>query len=83
LYLIEREIFKSKERKIREPGGYRVQRLYKVPEAAEMLGLSAKKVWAMVAGRELDVVRIGRCVRIPAHSLDRLIENGTTPASVS
>jgi excisionase family DNA binding protein len=56
------------------------RRLYKIPEVSEMLAVSQKLIWKMVASRELDVVRIGRSVRIAAESVDALIEQGTTPA---
>jgi excisionase family DNA binding protein len=56
------------------------RRLYKIPEVSEMLAVSQKLIWKMVASRELDVVRIGRSVRIAAESVDALIEEGTTPA---
>jgi len=56
------------------------KRLWRVPAVADMLDVSQKKIWAMVAAREIDVVRIGRSVRIAAESVDALIEAGTTPA---
>ena len=55
--------------------------LYRVPEVAELLSVSDKLIWKLVSQRELlDVVRVGRSVRITAESVDRLIEQGTTPA---
>jgi excisionase family DNA binding protein len=60
------------------------KRLYRVREAAELLSVSEKLIWKKIALRDgLDVVRIGRSVRIPAESIDRLIEEGTTPARVA
>jgi excisionase family DNA binding protein len=55
-------------------------KLLKVPQAAEELSLSPKTVWQMVADRRLAVVRLGRAVRIPTSEIERLIEEGTTPA---
>jgi excisionase family DNA binding protein len=56
-------------------------RLYRVSEVAEMLAVSEKLIWKLIAQRELlDVVRIGRSVRIPAESLQRIVERGLTPA---
>ena len=52
----------------------------KVPEAAEQLNMSQKAIWAMIYRREIDVVRIGRSVRIPLSAIDRLVERGTVPA---
>jgi excisionase family DNA binding protein len=57
-----------------------MKRLFKVPEAASRLNLSVKTIWKMVYGRKLDVVRIGRSVRIPEESIDKLIDDGTIPA---
>jgi excisionase family DNA binding protein len=55
-------------------------KLLRVHEAADALNLSAKTIWAMIYRRDLDVVRIGRSVRIPASAIDELIERGTVPA---
>jgi len=56
-------------------------KLLKVPEAAEQLNMSQKAIWAMIYRREIDVVRIGRSVRIPLTAIDRLVELGTVPAA--
>jgi excisionase family DNA binding protein len=58
-------------------------KLYKVPQAAEALNVSPKTIWTWVGAREIDVVRLGRCVRIPASAIERLIEEGLTPARVA
>jgi excisionase family DNA binding protein len=55
-------------------------RLLKVPEAASRLNVSEKTTWKMVYARRVDVVRIGRSVRIPEEAIEKLIDNGTTPA---
>ena len=57
-----------------------MKQLFKVAEAASRLNLSVKTMWKMVYGRKLDVVRIGRSVRIPEESIDKLIDDGTIPA---
>jgi excisionase family DNA binding protein len=44
------------------------------------LNISAKTTWKMVYSRRVDVVRIGRSVRIPQDAIDKLIDDGTTPA---
>jgi excisionase family DNA binding protein len=54
--------------------------LIRVPEAAKLLNLSQKTIWAMIYRRDFEVVRIGRSVRIPQTSIDELIERGTVPA---
>ena len=55
-------------------------KLLKVPEAAEMLALSHKTLWQWIGTRRISVVRLGRAVRIPLSEIDRLMEEGTTPA---
>ena len=61
--------------------GDHMTKLLKVPEAAEQLNMSQKAIWAMIYRREIDVVRIGRSVRIPLTAIDRLVELGTVPAA--
>jgi excisionase family DNA binding protein len=56
-------------------------KLLRVPEAAEQLNISQKAIWAMIYRRDIEVVRIGRSVRIPQSALDQLVERGTIPAS--
>lgn len=46
---------------------------YTYAEAAELLGVSARTVWSMVAAGTLRAVRIGRAVRIPATELARYL----------
>jgi excisionase family DNA binding protein len=60
--------------------GGTLRRLLKVLEAAVRMRVSEKTVRKMVYGRKVDVVRIGRSVRIPEDSIDKLIDGGTTPA---
>jgi excisionase family DNA binding protein len=55
-------------------------RLLKVPEAAETLALSQKTIWQWIGERRISVVRLGRAVRIPLSEIERLLEQGTTPA---
>jgi excisionase family DNA binding protein len=55
-------------------------KLVKVPEAAEMLALSQKTVWQWIGERRIGVIRLGRSVRVPLSEIERLIEEGTTPA---
>ena len=55
-------------------------RLLKVPEAALRLNVSEKTTWKMVYARRVDVVRIGRSVRIPENAIEKLIDDGTIPA---
>lgn len=55
-------------------------KLVKVPEAAELLALSQKTVWQWIGERRIGVVRLGRAVRVPLSEIERLMEEGTTPA---
>jgi len=55
-------------------------RLLKVPEAAEVLALSQKTLWQWIGQRRIGVVRLGRAVRVPVSEIDRLMEEGSTPA---
>ena len=55
-------------------------KLLKVPEAASMLSLSQKTVWQWIGERRIGVVRLGRAVRVPITEIDRLMEEGSTPA---
>jgi excisionase family DNA binding protein len=55
-------------------------RILKIPEAALRLNISEKTTWKMVYARKVDVVRIGRSVRIPENSIEKLIDDGTIPA---
>jgi excisionase family DNA binding protein len=56
-------------------------KLLKVPEAAELLNISQKAIWAMIYRRDIDVVRINRSVRIPLDAIYQLVERGTVPAA--
>jgi excisionase family DNA binding protein len=57
-------------------------KLLKIPEASELLALSQKTVWQWIAERRIGVVRLGRAVRIPLSEIERLMEEGTTPARI-
>lgn len=48
-----------------------------VNEAADALGVSARTVWRMISGGQLQVVRIRRCTRIPRKLIEELL-NGET-----
>jgi len=60
-----------------------MRQLLKVPEAAIRMSISEQTAWKMVYRRKVDVVRIGRSIRIPQDSVDKLIDDGTTPAQAS
>ena len=45
-----------------------------------MLSLSQKTVWQWIGERRIGVIRLGRAVRVPISEVDRLIEEGSSPA---
>lgn len=51
-------------------------RLLKVREAADDMSVSTRTVRRLVRLHELDAVRLGRCVRIKAESIDALLARG-------
>jgi excisionase family DNA binding protein len=55
-------------------------RLLTVKESAEQLSLSPRTIWAWIYERKVDIVKLGRSVRIKQSSIDQLIEQGTVPA---
>ncbi len=57
--------------------------LLTVPQAAGRMTVSEKTTWRMVYAGKLEVVRIGRSVRVTGKSVDDLIEDGTTPPTAS
>jgi excisionase family DNA binding protein len=56
------------------------ERKYRVPEAAQALGLSVKTVWNKIGQGDISVYRIGRSVRIGESTLRDLLESGFQPA---
>ena len=55
--------------------------LLRPAEAAEMLGFSRSKVYAMLASAELPAIRAGRSVRIPRAALEAWIVSNTIGGS--
>lgn len=56
-------------------------RLLKVKEVAEVLGLGKSKVYEMMQAGELPVVRIGTARRVPLLELQRWIQARTETAN--
>jgi excisionase family DNA binding protein len=56
-------------------------KLLRVPEAADLLNMSQKTIWAMIYRHDIEVVRINRSVRIPLGAIVQLVERGTVPAA--
>jgi excisionase family DNA binding protein len=58
--------------------------LLRVEEVAEMLSLGRSKTYELIASGAIPVVRLGRCVRVPAPALRRWLEtqyHSEAPAS--
>lgn len=55
-------------------------KLLTVPEFAAALSIRPKTVWSWCASRKISVHRIGRCVRIPASEVQRILDEGCQPA---
>jgi excisionase family DNA binding protein len=53
---------------------------YKVPEAAKLIRRSEKGLWAMIGQGRIGVYRVGRSVLIGEAEIQRLLEEGFTPA---
>lgn len=51
-------------------------RLVTVPRAAELLGVSRRTAWRLVATGKLEAVRLGRATRVKVTSIDALIDRG-------
>ncbi|MCC7144628.1 MAG: helix-turn-helix domain-containing protein [Candidatus Eisenbacteria bacterium] len=52
------------------------RRLVTVPRTAELLAVSPRLIWRLIASGDLEVVRLGRATRVKLESIDRLIERG-------
>ncbi len=57
-----------------------MEKFSKVSEVAEALNISPKTVWNWIGQRKITVVRFGRSVRVPDSEVQRLSEEGLTPA---
>ncbi len=55
--------------------------LLTVEEAARCLGIGRTLAWQLVRQGELPVVRLGRCVRVPAQALQEWIARQVKEAS--
>ena len=58
-------------------------KLLTVKEASNQLGVSERGLWDWIYGRKLEIVRLGRCVRIRQSVIDEFVQRGTIPAKVS
>ena len=55
-------------------------RLLRLDETAERLGLKLSTLRFWVWQRKIEIVRVGRAVRVSEDTVKRLIEDGTVPA---
>ena len=55
-------------------------RLLRVPEAAIKLGLRESTIRRMILEMRIDVIRIGKAVRIPESAVDKILARGFRPA---
>jgi excisionase family DNA binding protein len=51
--------------------------LLEAGEVARLLCIGRTKVYQLIASRELPVISIGRCVRVPKHELQMWISSRT------
>lgn len=49
--------------------------VYKVPEIAEILEVSPKSIYELIAQEKLKCVRVGRAIRIPKDYLDEFLNS--------
>ena len=52
--------------------------LIKVQDVASRLSVSVRSVWRLISISELETVRIGKCVRVTAESVEDFLERGGT-----
>lgn len=50
------------------------RKFYRVPEAAQILGLGKSKTYELVQSGAIRTVRVGRAVRVPASAIDEFAE---------
>lgn len=50
--------------------------LYRIPEAAEMLGISRSSVYNLIAAGTLRATKIGAATRVPATEIARIASEG-------
>ena len=50
------------------------RKFYRIPEAAEILGLGKSKTYELVQSGAIRTVRVGRAVRVPVSAIDEFAE---------
>ena len=46
---------------------------WRVPKAAEFLGVSERHLWRLIAGKKIRAIHLGRTTLIPAAEMDRIL----------
>jgi excisionase family DNA binding protein len=57
--------------------------LFTVAEAARLLGVSRSTAYNLISAGELEVVHIGRCIRVPATAAASFVEALREPSARS
>ncbi len=57
-----------------------MNRLLSIPQFAELLGVTCSCIRRMVYEHRINVIKIGRLVRISTAEYDRIVAEGTRPA---
>lgn len=56
-------------------------KLVSIPEFAELLGVTQSCIRRWILERRINVIKIGRLVRIPQTEFDRIVAEGTRAAT--
>ena len=48
--------------------------LLTIPEAAQVLGIGRSKLYELIAAKQLETVKIGRCTRVPAAAIEDFVD---------
>lgn len=52
----------------------------RIPEAIAMTGIGRSKLYELIQGGDLDVVKVGRCTLVTVESLRRLVAHSNAAA---
>lgn len=66
------------QRRNLKPESDKAPTLLRVTETADELTLSVRMVWRLIGDGQLEVVRLGRAVRVTRSSIDALLARGGT-----
>ena len=60
-----------------------IEKLYDIPEAAKIWGISVPTVRANIFAQKIEIIRIGRRVKIPHSEMVRIVEEGRQPRKIN